>query len=99
MCAGIGLELAGIDLGDMRLNRRSVKVLERLAAQPQASVNAACQGWGETMAAYRLFDHAEVSPEKILAPHQDATRERIRKQSTVPIVQDTTEPPDRTCRR
>jgi len=91
MCAGIGLELAGIDLGDKRLNRRSVKVLEALAAQPQASTNAACQGWGETLAAYRLYDHAAVSPEKILAPHQNATRERIREQPTVLIVQDTTE--------
>jgi hypothetical protein len=91
MCVGIGLELAGIDLGDARLNRRSVRVLETLAAQPQASINAACQGWDETIAAYRLFDHAEVSPEKILAPHQDATRKRIREQPTVLIVQDTTE--------
>lgn len=91
MCAGIGAELLGIDLGDARLNRRSVRVLETLAAQPQASINAACQGWSETMAAYRLFDHAEVSPEKILAPHQRAARERIREQPTVLIVQDTTE--------
>jgi hypothetical protein len=91
MSAGIGAELVGIDLGDERLNRRSVKVLKALAAQSQASINAACQGWAETMAAYRLFDHAEVSPEKILAPHQAATRKRIREQPTVLIVQDTTE--------
>lgn len=91
MCAGIGAELATIDLGDKRLNRRSVKVLERLAAQPQACTNAVCQGWKETIAAYRLYDNAKVSPEKILAPHQEATRERIREQATVLIVQDTTE--------
>ncbi len=94
MCAdvtGIGAELAGIDLGDKRLNRRSVKILETLAAQPQASTNAACQGWKETVAAYRLYDHAEVSPQKILAPHQQATRARIRQQPVTLIVQDTTE--------
>jgi hypothetical protein len=33
-------ELAGLDLGDERLNRRCGRVLERLAADPQASVNA-----------------------------------------------------------
>jgi hypothetical protein len=96
MCAGIGTELAGIELGDVRLNRRSVQVLETLAAagerqRAQASINAACPGWADTLAAYRLFDHAEVSPEQILAPHSDATRERIRQQSVVLIVQDTTE--------
>lgn len=98
MCAGmggdppgIGAELAGIELGDERLNRRSVQVLETLAAQPQASINAACGGWNETIASYRLFKHADVSPEKILAPHQDATRERMRRQPVVLIVQDTTE--------
>lgn len=51
MCEGIGAELAGIDLGDKRLNQRSVRVLETLAANPQASVNAACDGWSDTLAA------------------------------------------------
>jgi hypothetical protein len=91
MCAGIAAELAGIDLGDRRLNQRSVQVLETLAAQPQASINAACGGWNETIGAYRLFNHAKVSPEKILAPHQDAALRRMRDQSVVLIVQDTTE--------
>ena len=91
MSIGISAEMAGIDLGDKRLNRRSVRVLETLAAQPQASINAACPAWSETIAAYRLFDHADVSPEKILAPHQAATRERIREQPVVLMVQDTTE--------
>ena len=91
MCEGIGAELAGIDLGDKRLNQRSVRVLETLAANPQASVNAACDGWGETLAAYRLFDNAAVEPEKILAPHAQATRQRIQEHPVVLILQDTTE--------
>ena len=32
MCEGIKKELAGIDLGDKRLNRRSESILEALAA-------------------------------------------------------------------
>lgn len=91
MDEGIGSELQGIDLGDKRLNRRSRKVLEALAANPQASINAACQGWGETLAAYRLFDNPAVQPEKILAPHRQATKQRINAQPVVLIVQDTTE--------
>ena len=91
MDEGIGAELVGIDLGDKRLNRRSLKVLEALAANPQASVNAACSGWSETLAAYRFFDNPAVEPEKILAPHQEATRERIKAQPVVLVIQDTTE--------
>jgi len=45
MDRSIGRELDGIDLGDERLNRRSRKVLE---ANPQASINAACQAWSDT---------------------------------------------------
>ncbi len=59
-----------MDLGDQRLNRRSEKVLHALAANSQASINAACSGWGERLAAYRFFDNPAVTPEKILAPHQ-----------------------------
>ncbi len=46
MCEGIAGELLGMDLGDERLNRRSVKILEALAADPQASANGACAGAG-----------------------------------------------------
>jgi hypothetical protein len=91
MVTGMGTELQGIDIGDKRLDRRCVRVLETLAAQPQASINAACSGWSETMGAYRLFDHPHVEPEKILAPHRDATLRRIREEAVVLIIQDTTE--------
>lgn len=48
---GIAAELDGIDLGDKRLNQRSWKMMEVLAANPQASCNAALGGWAETHAA------------------------------------------------
>lgn len=91
MCTGIGAELAGVDLGDQRLNRRSVKVIEALAANPEASINGAASGWGDTLAAYRLFDNPAVTPEKILEPHTQATLGRIQEQPVVLLVQDTTE--------
>ena len=91
MCEGIAEELQGIDLGDKRLNRRSVRVIESLAANPEASVNAACGEWKETLAAYRLFNNPAVEPAKILAPHLDATRRRIGEHAVVLVVQDTTE--------
>ena len=55
MCAGIAEELEEIDLGDERLNKRSKKVLEALVAKPEASINAACQAWKDTLAAYRFY--------------------------------------------
>jgi hypothetical protein len=91
MCAGIAEELAGIDLGDERLNKRGKKVLEALASNPEGSINAACQGWKETLAAYRFFDNPGVSPEPLLSPHREATLRRIEEQPTALVVQDTTE--------
>ncbi len=91
MCEGIADELQGIDLGDMRLNKRSVKVIEALAANPEASINGACEGWGDTLAAYRFFDNKAVTPEQILEPHRRATLRRIGVLPVVLIVQDTTE--------
>ena len=91
MSEGIREELAGINLGDKRLNRRSKTVIETLAAKPEASINAACNGWNETLATYRFFDNASVSPEEILLPHRAATERRMREHPVVLIVQDTTE--------
>ena len=91
MCDGIADELQGIDLGDIRLNKRSKQVIEALAANPEASINASCEGWNDTLAAYRFFDNDSVTPEQILQPHLEATKRRMREQPVVLIVQDTTE--------
>ena len=87
----IAAELAGIDLGDKRLNRRSAQIVEALAANPQASINSACSTWSDTIAAYRLLDNPAVSPERVLQPHIEATKRRMQNQSVVLVVQDTTE--------
>jgi hypothetical protein len=91
MCEGIAAELEGIDLGDKRLNRRSQRIIEALSADPGASCNAACDGWSETLAAYRFFDNPSIQPDEILRPHVEATRRRIKEQPVVVIAQDTTE--------
>ena len=73
MCEGIVEELQGMDLGDQRLNRRSHLVIEALAANPEASVNAACDGWSDTLAAYRLFNNSAVTPESLGKSHERRT--------------------------
>ena len=84
-------ELAGIDLGDQRLNQRAPQLLGQLAAKPSHSIPAACGGWAETQAAYRFFDNPKVSVEKILHPHQSATHQRIANHPLVILLHDTTE--------
>lgn len=84
-------ELQSLCLGDKRLDQRQRLLLERFFADPQASINAACHGWAETLAAYRFLDNPKVQPQRILQPHQQATRQRIGQQAVVLLVQDTTE--------
>jgi hypothetical protein len=91
MCEGIGAEFVGIDLGDKRLNKRSVTILEALASNPEASINASIESWGDTLAAYRFFRNPAVEPQEILRPHREATERRMHEHSVVLVVQDTTE--------
>lgn len=91
MCQGIISEFEAIDLGDKRLDNRAVKLLESLSAKPGASINAACDGWSETIAAYRFFDNPEVDSDRILASHRQATQKRIDQEDVVLLVQDTTD--------
>jgi hypothetical protein len=91
MSEAIGDELNGIHLGDTRRNDRSKLILEALARNPEASINAACDGWGDTVAAYRFFDNTAVTPAEIMRPHREATVRRSRAHPVVLHVQDTTE--------
>ena len=84
-------EVRGAALGDQRLNKRLGKVIEQLGAKPNMSVPAATDGRAEMEAAYRFFDNDKVSPEKILEPHIEATRERISQAEVTLLVQDTTD--------
>ena len=89
--SALSVELGAIDLGDRRLNRRARRLLEKLGEKPTLSIPAACAGWDETRAAYRMFDHPEVTPERVLAPHSACTEERLRAYRRVLCIQDTTE--------
>ncbi|WP_040776319.1 IS4 family transposase [Massilia timonae] len=84
-------EFEQLDLGDARLNRRARTLMETMAGAPTASVPKACNGWGETMAAYRFFDNDGVDWRAILEPHWQQTEQRMAEQSVVLCLQDTTE--------
>ena len=82
-------ELAGIHLGDKRLNKRAVELLEKLSKHPVGSIPHGCDEWADTKAAYALFKNEKVTSEKMLKPHHERTWERVRKHKCVLAVQDT----------
>jgi hypothetical protein len=83
-------EFDGIGFGDKRLDRRFMRVAMEFSAQPQVPINQACEDWADTKATYGLFHNAKVTPELILAPHQQRTQERMQSHVLVLAVQDTT---------
>jgi hypothetical protein len=81
---GVGSAITGRDrLGDARLNKRSVTLLDRLADKPTASIPHACNGWAKTQAAYRFLAQEEIGWEDILAPHFGCTQQRMRDRPVV----------------
>jgi hypothetical protein len=85
------MEFEQLNLGDARLDKRARILMERMAADPMASVPKACRGWGETMAAYRFFDNDSVDWRAILAPHWQQTEKRMAAHPVILCLQDTTE--------
>jgi hypothetical protein len=84
-------ELNLVNFGDQRLDRRAQQMLSRLGDKPTTSIPAACNGWSETKAAYRLLDNGRVTSEKLLAPHRACTLARVEGEKTVLCIEDTSE--------
>lgn len=68
------------------MDKRFEIVLDRLSQKPSVSISAASDGWKETIAAYRFFDNPRLQQEDVLAPHQDATLDRIAGHDVVLLV-------------
>ncbi|MCU0757374.1 MAG: IS4 family transposase, partial [Xanthomonadales bacterium] len=83
-------EFADLDLGDARLSKRMVKIVEAFARQPTASIPAAYGGRAETQAAYRFPSDQSISWQDMLSPHWKCTQERMRPHAVVLCIQDTT---------
>jgi hypothetical protein len=77
--------------GNEKLKKRFCIVLESMSDKPSLKFPAGCNGNAETQAAYRFLDNEHVTFDTVLAPHYDATMQRIRAQTVVLIPQDTTE--------
>ena len=86
----IETELAESQMQDERHKKRLAQLLGRLSAQSTSSIPQACQGWAETVAAYRFLANPQVGLPEILSGHQHAPLERVAAEAVVLLVQDTT---------
>lgn len=84
-------EFETIDLGDKRLDERVKTLAETLADKPGASIPVACVDRAETVAAYRLLAHEDVSWRDVLEAHVQTTLRRMSAEKVVLCLQDTTE--------
>ena len=84
-------EFETIDLGDARRNKRAIRLVERLSAQPAASVPQACGDWADTIGAYRFFDNEAVDWRAILGEHTDCAKTCMAGHEVMLCTQDTTE--------
>jgi hypothetical protein len=83
-------ELAGAELGDVRLDLRLMRIVETLARHAEQSVPQMCGNWAETKAAYGFWGNDRVDWREILAPHQRRTVQRAMAQPVVLVIQDST---------
>ena len=67
-------------------------VLAARWAQPQASFSGSFEAWAPAKGAYALIEHprADVSLARLLAPHAEATQQRMAAEPLVLLPQDTT---------
>lgn len=84
-------ELQYANLGDVRRNKRLMRLVSDLASQPNASVPQASGDWAATQGAYDFWRSPHVKPEAIRQAHQRSTIERVKQQAVVIAIQDTTE--------
>lgn len=82
-------EFGGCALPDARLQTRLLSLARDFYARPMASVPLACSNRAKTKAAYRFMEHDATTLRTLLQPHFGATESRVRQESIVLAVQDT----------
>lgn len=84
-------EFAGISLGDARLSRRCLDIVNELNANPSSlTINGAFDEWAGTKAAYNFFANEKCQADKLIEPHIQATVERMKSYPFVYAASDTT---------
>lgn len=85
-------EMAGVALGDRRLNERAQRMLRCRWERPANSFYRSFGSASEAKGAYQLLENPryEITLASLLAPHQQQTGRRMAAESVVLLAQDTT---------
>lgn len=85
-------EMAGVALGDKRLNERAQRMLGHRWARPANSFYRSFGSVPEAKGAYELLENPryEINLQSLLAPHQQQTARRMAAERVVLLAQDTT---------
>lgn len=83
-------EIKSVDLGDVRLNARFAIILDSLMVSPNSSIPKSCCSKSKTKATYRFLDNNRVSAKKIREGFFNATAKRVKNESEVLIISDST---------
>jgi hypothetical protein len=70
-------ELGEANLGDARRTQRLIRIVEDLAAKPNASVPQASRDKAAMQGMYDFWANRRVSPDAIISAHAQKTIERI----------------------
>ncbi len=84
-------EFLGSHLGDARLDRRLIRVGERIDANPTASLPALMGSESELEGLYRFASNEDVHWNRVLDPHVDRTWKRISGRQRVLVAHDTSQ--------
>jgi hypothetical protein len=84
-------ELRGAQFGDARLSARLLSLGAKLAAQPGAGLPECIRDDSQLECSYRFLSNPRVNPQRMLAPHQGQTFQRIALRGEALAVHDTTE--------
>ncbi|MGN8160729.1 IS4 family transposase [Salinisphaera sp. SWV1] len=88
-------EFGGAPLGDQRRSQRLVVSARLQSEQPMRGFTGVAEAdWPAVKGYYRLIDQpadSEVTPDHILAPHRERTRQRMAAQTTVLCIADGTD--------
>jgi hypothetical protein len=82
-------EFGTLRVHDQRLKQRLFVIAQDFYNRSQASIPEACGSKARTMGAYRFFQNDKLTMDVILAPHTEATIERIKAHRVVLAPQDT----------
>jgi len=83
-------ECQGVNFGDARLKHRLEKIVSHFTESPMQSIPSNNNSWKDTIGTYRFMSNENVTYDKILEGHAQATMSRLSETDVALAVQDTT---------